>query len=234
MRNDAAFGAPRTGQDFTARRSRIRSERPGEFSVLAWRSDDDEVILVRHGAPDEGHPLQPQDPPLTRQVTVRRRRSQSGWPARASATSSAVRKRARRIPQRPSPKAWSCHRDDGSLAEVDRYTDRYARPKQSGKKIPNAGRVSAVSCAILWKDDGEFRIGVLTAFANIIADPKATNDRRFHAWNANQDATDAYSGSHDRREIHDRALLGHAGAGESIDALRIDSVNETLIQRRPS
>ena len=133
------------------------------------------LILVRHGAPDEGHPLQPQDPPLTK----------AGESQAAQISEQLASEGVGRIVSSPQTRAQNTAAPLAGrlglaietmegLAEVDRYTDRYRSPETIRKESPERWEEFQKSPARFFgRDDDEFRIGVLTAFANIVADPKA-------------------------------------------------------------
>jgi broad specificity phosphatase PhoE len=95
------------------------------------------LILVRHGMPDEGHPLQPQDPPL----------NQTGENQAAQLAQRLAGEGVGRIVSSPQTRAQltavplaqslglSVETMEG-LAEVDRYTDRYRSPETIRKENP--------------------------------------------------------------------------------------------------
>jgi broad specificity phosphatase PhoE len=194
------------------------------------------LILVRHGAPDEGHRLQPQDPPLT----------QAGEGQAAQIAERLAGEDVGRIVSSPQTRAQNTAAPLAGrlglaietlegLAEVDRYTDRYRSPETIRKENPERWEEFQQSPARFFgRDDNEFRTGVLTAFASIIADPKAKTIAVFTHGMPIKTLLAHILGLTNAAKF----TIGHCSvtrvAGESIEALRIDSVNETLIQRRPS
>jgi broad specificity phosphatase PhoE len=121
------------------------------------------------------------------------------------------------------------------LAEVDRYTDRYRSPETIRKENPERWEEFQQSPARFFgRDDDEFRAGVLAAFANIIANPKAPTIAVFTHGMPIKTLLVHILGLTTAAKF----TIGHCSvtrvAGYSIDALRIDSINETLIQRPPS
>ena len=59
------------------------------------------------------------------------------------------------------------------LAEVDRYTDRYRSPETIRKENPERWEEFQQSHARFFgRDDGEFRMEVLKAFANVMVEPQ--------------------------------------------------------------
>lgn len=194
------------------------------------------LILVRHGAPDEGHPLQPQDPPLTKAgesqaAQIAERLASEGVGRIVSSPQTRAQNTAAPLAGRLGLAIETIE----GLAEVDRYTDRYRSPETIRKESPERWEEFQQSPARFFgRDDGEFRTGVLTAFANIIADPKTTTIAVFTHGMPIKTLLVHILGLTTAAKF----TIGHCSvtrvAGESIDALRIDSVNETLIQRRPS
>jgi broad specificity phosphatase PhoE len=194
------------------------------------------LILVRHGAPDEGHPLQPHDPPLNR----------TGERQAAQIAERLADDRVGRIVSSPQARAQNTAMPLAGrlglaiemmedLAEVDRYTDRYRSPETIRKENPERWKEFQRSPARFFgRDDGEFRLGVLTAFTNIISNPKATTIAVFTHGMPIKTLLVHILGLTTAVKL----TIGHCSvtrvAGESIDALRIESVNETLIQRRLS
>jgi broad specificity phosphatase PhoE len=194
------------------------------------------LILVRHGAPDEGNALQPQDPPLTKAgegqaAQIAERLANEGVGRIVSSPQTRAQNTAAPLAGRLGLAIETME----GLAEVDRYTDRYRSPETIRKENPGRWEEFQRSPARFFgRDDGEFRAGVLAAFANIIADPQATTIAVF-----------THGMPIKTLLVHILGLtsavkftIGHCSvtrvAGEAIDALRIDSVNETLIWRRPS
>jgi broad specificity phosphatase PhoE len=193
------------------------------------------LILVRHGAPDEGHPLQPQDPPLTR--TGERQAAQVAEQLASEGVGRIVSSPQTRAQNTAAPLAGrlglAIETMEG-LAEVDRYTDHYRSPETIRKENPERwGEFQQSPARFFGRDDGEFRSGVLAAFTNIIADPKAETIAVFTHGMPIKTLLVHILGL----TTASKFTIGHCSVtrvtGESIDALRIDSVNETLIQCRP-
>jgi broad specificity phosphatase PhoE len=193
------------------------------------------LILVRHGAPDEGHPLQPQDPPLTKAgksqaAQIAERLADDGVGRIVSSPQTRAQNTAAPLAGRLGLAIETME----GLAEVDRYADRYRSPETIRRENPERWDEFQQSPARFFgRDDGEFRNGVLTAFANITADPKATVIAVFTHGMPIKTLLVHILGLTTAAKF----TIGHCSvtrvAGESIDGLRIDSVNETLIQRRP-
>jgi broad specificity phosphatase PhoE len=193
------------------------------------------LILVRQGAPDEGHPLQPQDPPLTKAgksqaAQIAERLADDGVGRIVSSPQTRAQNTAAPLAGRLGLAIETME----GLAEVDRYADRYRSPETIRRENPERWEEFQQSPARFFgRDDGEFRNGVLTAFANITADPKATVIAVFTHGMPIKTLLVHILGLTTAAKF----TIGHCSvtrvAGESIDGLRIDSVNETLIQRRP-
>ena len=194
------------------------------------------LILVRHGAPDEGHPLQPQDPPLTeagesQAAQIAERLAGDG----VGRIVSSPQRRAQNTAAPLAGRLGLAIETMEGLAEVDRYTDRYRSPETIRKENPERWEEFQQSPARFFgRDDGEFRTGVLTAFANIVADPKATTIAVFTHRMPIKTLLVHILGLTTAAKF----TIGHCSvtrvAGASIDALRIESVNETLISRSAS
>lgn len=194
------------------------------------------LILVRHGAPDDGHPLQPQDPPLNKAgesqaAQIAERLAGEGIGRIVSSPQMRAQNTAAPLAGRLGLAIETME----GLAEVDRYTDRYRSPETIRKENPGRWEEFQQSPARFFgRDDGEFRTGVLTAFADILADPKASAIAVFTHGMPIKTLLVHILGLTTAAKFS----IGHCSvtrvAGESIDALRIDSVNETLIWRRPS
>jgi len=194
------------------------------------------LILVRHGMPDEGHLLQPQDPPLNK--TGQRQAAQIGERLAAEGILRIVSSPQLRAQNTAAPLAGrlglAIELVEG-LAEVDRYTDRYRSPETIRKEHPERWEEFQQSPARFFgRDDDEFRSGVLTAFASIIADPKATTIAIFTHGMPIKTLLAHVLGLTNAAKF----TIGHCSvtrvAGGSLDALRIESVNETLISQSVS
>ena len=193
------------------------------------------LILVRHGMPDEGHLLQPQDPPLNR--IGERQAAQIAERLASEGIGRVVSSPQRRAQNTAAPLAQTLGlviETLEGLAEVDRYTDRYRSPETIRKENPERWDEFQRSPARFFGlNDDEFRMAVLQAFATILAGPRQQAIAVFtHGMPIKTllvhilDLTTAV-----------KFTVGHCSvtrvSGESIDALRIDSVNETLISTPP-
>jgi len=192
------------------------------------------LILVRHGMPDEGHLLQPQDPPLNRTGE-----SQAAQIAELLAGEgigrivSSPQTRAQNTAAPLAKKLGLAVETIEGLAEVDRYTDRYRSPETIRKAHPERWEEFQQSPARFFgRDDGEFRREVLKAFATIIAEPRQPTIAVF-----------THGMPIKTLLLHILGLttavkftIGHCSVtrviGDSIDTLRIESVNETLVSHR--
>jgi broad specificity phosphatase PhoE len=194
------------------------------------------LILVRHGMPDEGHLLQPQDPPLNK--TGQRQAAQIAERLAGEGIFRIVSSPQMRAQNTAAPLAdrlgLVIEMVEG-LAEVDRYTDRYRSPETIRKENPERWEEFQNSPARFFgRGDVEFRTAVLDAFASILAGQRQQTIAVFthgmpiktllvHALGLTTPA---------------KFAIGHCSvtrvAGRSIDALRIESVNETLISQGAS
>ena len=189
------------------------------------------LILIRHGTPDEGHKLQPQDPPLNE--TGRQQAARIAERLADEGIHRIVSSPQRRAQNTAAPLAGklglSIELLEG-LAEVDRYTDRYRSPETIRRESPESWEDFQKSPARFFgRDEEEFRSGVLGAFSTIVAHPTASRTAVFthgmpiktllmHILNLTTPA---------------KFAIGHCSvtriAGGSIETLRVESVNETLI-----
>jgi broad specificity phosphatase PhoE len=189
------------------------------------------LILVRHGMPDEGHLLQPHDPPLNRtgenQAAQIAERLAGGGVGRII---SSPQTRAQNTAAPLAQKLGLAIETMEGLAEVDRHTDRYRSPETIRKENPGRWEEFQQSPARFFgRDDAEFRKQVLQAFAAILAEPRQPTIAVF-----------THGMPIKTLLLHILGLttavkftIGHCSVtrliGDSIDTLHIESVNETLI-----
>jgi broad specificity phosphatase PhoE len=208
---------------------RLQMQTAGWHGVIMTK-----LILVRHGMPDEGHLLQPHDPPLNRTgenqaVQIAERLADEG----VGRIVSSPQTRAQNTAAPLARKLGLAVETIEGLAEVDRYTDRYRSPETIRKENPGRWEEFQQSPARFFdRDDGEFRNDVLQAFAAILAEPRQPTIAVF-----------THGMPIKTLLLHILALttavkftIGHCSVtritGGSIDTLRIESVNETLISHR--
>jgi broad specificity phosphatase PhoE len=192
------------------------------------------LILVRHGMPDEGHLLRPHDPPLNR--TGENQAAQIAERLAGEGVGRIVSSPQTRAQNTAAPLAQTLGlavETMEGLAEVDRYTDRYRSPETIRKENPGRWEEFQQSPARFFGgDDGEFRRGVLQAFATIMAEPRQPTIAVFTHGMPIKTLLLHVLGL----TTAVRFTIGHCSVtraiGESIDTLRIESVNETLISHR--
>jgi broad specificity phosphatase PhoE len=119
------------------------------------------------------------------------------------------------------------------LAEVDRYTDRYRSPETIRRENPGRWEEFQRSPARFFgRDDGEFRNGVLQAFAAILAEPRRSTTAVFTHGMPIKTLLLHILGLATAVKL----TIAHCSVtrvtGDSIDTLRIESINETLISHR--
>jgi broad specificity phosphatase PhoE len=193
------------------------------------------LILVRHGMPDEGHSLQPHDPPLN--GTGESQATQIGERLAAEGVGRIVCSPQTRAQDTAAPLARKLGlviETMEGLAEVDRYTDRYRSPETIKKENPQRWEEFQLSPARFFgRDDREFRNGVLQAFAAILAEPRQPTVAVFTHGMPIKTLLLHILGLTTAVKL----TIGHCSvtrvAGDAIDTLRIESVNETLISHRP-
>ena len=194
------------------------------------------LILVRHGMPDEGHLLRPQDPPLNR--TGQRQAAQTAERLGGEGVGRIVSSPQLRAQNTAAPLAQklglAVETLEG-LAEVDRYTDRYRSPETIRKENPERWEEFQQSPARFFgRDDGEFRMAVLQAFTTILAGPAEQKVAVFTHGMPIKTLLLHILGL----TTAEKFTIGHCSitrvTGDSIDALRIESINEALISHSAS
>jgi len=194
------------------------------------------LILVRHGMPDEGHLLQPHDPPLNgtgenQAARIAERLAREDVGRIVSSPQTRAQNTAAPLAQRLGLAIETVE----GLAEVDRYTDRYRSPETIRKENPGRWEEFQQSPARFFgRDDGEFRNGVLQAFAAIMAEPRQPTIAVFTHGMPIKTLLLYILGLTTAVKF----TIGHCSVtrvtGDSIDTLRIESVNETLNSHRAS
>lgn len=189
------------------------------------------LILVRHGLPDEGHPLQPQDPPLNRTgerqaATLAERLAGEG----IGRIFSSPQRRAQNTAAPLAQMLGLANETLEGLAEVDRHTDRYRSPETIRKENPERWDEFQQSPARFFGlDDDAFRTTVLEAFATILAGSRQQPTAVFTHGMPIKTLLVHILGLKNATKF----TIGHCSvtrvSGHSIEQLRIDSVNETLI-----
>ena len=189
------------------------------------------LILVRHGMPDEGHLLRPHDPPLngtgeTQAAQIAGRLASEGIGRIVSSPQTRAQNTATPLAR---TLGLAIETMEG-LAEVDRYTDRYRSPETIRREDPTRWEEFQLSPARYFgRDDDEFRNGVLQAFATILAGPRRSTIAVFTHGMPIKIVLLHILGLTTAAKF----TIGHCSitrvAGDSIDTLRIESVNETLI-----
>jgi broad specificity phosphatase PhoE len=181
--------------------------------------------------PDEGHPLQPEDPPLNKTgelqaAQIAERLAGESIGRIFSSPQSRAQNTATPLAQRLGLAIQTLE----GLAEVDRHTDRYRSPETIRKEQPERWEEFQRSpAAFFGLSDGQFRSGVLQAFAAILAEPAQQPVAVFtHGMPIKTLLLHILDLSSPTK-----FTIGHCSVtrvtGDSIDALRIESVNETLI-----
>jgi len=177
--------------------------------------------------PDEGHLLQPHDPPLNgtgenQAARIAERLAREDVGRIVSSPQTRAQNTAAPLAQRLGLAIETVE----GLAEVDRHTDRYRSPETIRKENPGHWEEFQQSPARFFgRDEGEFRNGVLQAFAAIMAEPRQPTIAVF-----------THGMPIKTLLLHILGLttavkftIGHCSftrvTGDSIDTLRIESVN---------
>lgn len=129
------------------------------------------LILVRHGEPDEGNPLDPGDPPLTGEGALQARRVAVLLAGDGIDRIVSSPQRRARLTAEPLAALIDLPVEivEG-LAEVDLHTDRYRSPETIKRQYPERWTEFVASpAAFFGKEEAEFNAGVLGACEDLLA-----------------------------------------------------------------
>lgn len=129
------------------------------------------LILVRHGEPDDGNPLDPGDPPLTGEGALQARRVAELLAGDGIDRIVSSPQRRARLTAEPLAALIDLPVEivDG-LAEVDLHTDRYRSPETIKREYPDRWTEFLASpAAFFGKDEAEFNATVLRACEQLLA-----------------------------------------------------------------
>ncbi|WP_440640850.1 histidine phosphatase family protein [Bradyrhizobium sp. PUT101] len=129
------------------------------------------LILVRHGEPDEGNPLDPGDPALTREGALQARRVAELLAGEGIDRIVSSPQRRARLTAHPLASLTDLPIEivEG-LAEVDLHTDRYRSPETIKREYPERWTEFLASpAAFFGKDEAEFNATVLRACEQLLA-----------------------------------------------------------------
>jgi broad specificity phosphatase PhoE len=128
------------------------------------------LILVRHGEPDEGNPLDPGDPPLSCDGRVQARRVAELLVGDGIDRIASSPQRRARLTAQPLASLVDLPVEivDG-IAEVDLHTDRYRSPETIKRECPERWTEFLASpAAFFGKSETEFNATVLGAFERLL------------------------------------------------------------------
>ncbi|MCP3468751.1 histidine phosphatase family protein [Bradyrhizobium sp. CCGUVB1N3] len=199
--------------------------------MTSRRTGETKLIIVRHGAPHEDHPVEPADPPLTME----------GRQQAARLATQLIAEGIDRIVSSPQQRAYETAQPladrlrlpievlDG-LAEVDRGTDRYRSPETIKRETPERWHEFLASpIAYFGLSEERFRATVLRAFAELLASDTGTIAVFSHGTPIKVILQHALG-------LKDRATLviGHCSvtsiSGTSIDKMTVECVADQRIQ----
>lgn len=128
------------------------------------------LILVRHGEPDEGNPLDPGDPPLSTEGAFQARRvAELLADAGIDRIVSSPQRRARLTAQPLASLIDLPVEIVEGIAEVDLHTDRYRSPETIKREHPERWTEFLASpAAFFGKDETEFSATVLSACQGLL------------------------------------------------------------------
>lgn len=190
------------------------------------------LLLIRHGLPHEGHAKHPGDPPL--HADGRRHAQRLARRLAREGIDRIVSSPQRRALDTAAPLArrlgLAVEVIEG-LAEVDRHVARYRSPATIRAEEPHRWAEFVASPArFLGRDPAAYRAGVLAAVEALLAEPRGTRVAVFSHGMTIKTVLYAALGTSDGGS--GRFLLDHCSvtrlAGDALDALRVDSVNESL------
>jgi broad specificity phosphatase PhoE len=181
--------------------------------------------------PDEGNLSRPHDPPLNKtgeeQATLLAKRlSTAGIDRIVSSPQLRAEMTATPLAQKLGLPIVTVE----GIAEIDRYADRYLSPETIRKEFPDRwDDFLNFPARFFGRDDETFRIDVLKAFTDIIAEfPEKTVAAFTHGTPIRVMIAHILNLANGRK-----FLIGHCSVsrviGNTIDSLRIESVNEPLI-----
>jgi broad specificity phosphatase PhoE len=134
------------------------------------------LILVRHGEPDEGNPLDPGDPPLSSQGMLQARRVAELLAGDGIDWIVSSPQRRARLTAQPLASLLNLQVEiiEG-IAEVDLHTDRYRSPETIKREYPERWTEFLASpAAFFGKDEAQFNATVLGACEDLLASQART------------------------------------------------------------
>lgn len=129
------------------------------------------LILVRHGEPDEGNPLDPGDPPLSREGRLQAHRVAELLAGDGIDRIASSPQRRARLTAQPLASLLDLPVEivDG-IAEVDLHTDRYRSAETIKREYPERWTEFLASpAAFFGKSEAEFNMTVLGAVEGLLA-----------------------------------------------------------------
>jgi broad specificity phosphatase PhoE len=134
------------------------------------------LILVRHGEPDEGNPLDPGDPPLSSEGRLQARRVAELLAGDGIDRIVSSPQRRARLTAQPLATLVDLPVEilDG-IAEVDLHTDRYRSPETIKRECPERwAEFLASPAAFFGKSEAEFNTTVLGAVEGLLSSQART------------------------------------------------------------
>ena len=191
-----------------------------------------QLLVVRHALPHEGHPTRPHDPPL--HADGRRHALRLAHRLKREGIDRIVSSPQQRALDTAAPLARMLGLRPEvfeGLAEIDRYTDRYRSVETMRAEEPERwDEFVASPVRFFGRDPAEFRAAVIDAYRAIVEEPGGTRIAVFTHGMTTKTILGALLGVADIR--YSLFSIAHGSvtrlSGTTLDAMRIDSLNETL------
>ena len=191
-----------------------------------------QLLVIRHALPHEGHPLRPHDPPL--HADGRRHALRLAHKLKREGIDRIVSSPQQRALDTAAPLARMLGLRPEvfeGLAEVDRHTDRYRSVETMRAEQPERwDEFVASPPRFFGRDPAAFRDGVVDAYRAILAGPQGTRIAVFTHGMTTKTILGALLGLAETR--YSLFSIAHGSvtrlSGTTLEAMRIDSLNETL------
>ena len=191
-----------------------------------------QLLVIRHALPHEGHPTRPHDPPL--HADGRRHALRLAHKLKHEGIDRIVSSPQQRALDTAAPLARMLGLRPEvfeGLAEVDRHTDRYRSVETMRAEEPERWDEFVASPARYFgRDPAAFRAAVVDAYRAIVEEPGGTRIAVFTHGMTTKTILGAMLGLADIR--YSLFSIAHCSvtrlSGTTLNAMRIDSLNETL------
>lgn len=144
--------------------------------MIDKRFGETRLIVVRHGAPDEGNCLDPGDPPLSSEGRLQAQRLAQLLAAEGiDRIVSSPQRRARQTAEPLASLVGLSINILHGIAEVDLHTHRYRSPETIKRECPERwSEFLASPAAFFGKDEDQYNVSVLGAFESLMTSDACT------------------------------------------------------------